>query len=96
LPFGDGTGPLGRGAGTERRAGFCSGSAVPGSSHRGGGFCGRGRGWRNRQGAFGRPFGSASRDEEIGTLKAKAGFFERALETIRKRIEGLEAKAKPG
>jgi hypothetical protein len=28
-------------------------------------------------------------------LKAQAGFFERVLENIRKRIEGLEPKAKP-
>jgi hypothetical protein len=41
------------------------------------------------------PPAGANRDEEIGALKAQAGFFERALESIRKRIDGLEAKAKP-
>ena len=108
MPFGDGTGPAGQGPGTGRGAGFCSGFAVPGSSNRGGGFGGRGRGggrgWRNCQGAFGRPFGSPGaagppnaengRDDEIGALKAQAGFFERALENIRKRIEGLETRFK--
>jgi hypothetical protein len=99
MPFGDGTGPLGQGPGTGRGAGCCSGFAAPGSGNRGGGFFGRGRGggcgWRNRQGAFGWPFGSPVPGDEIGALKAQAGFFERVLENIRKRIEGLEPKAKP-
>jgi hypothetical protein len=99
MPFGDGTGPLGQGPGTGRGAGFCSGFAVSGSSSRGSGICGRGRGggrgWRNRQGAFGWPVGPPSQDDELGALKAQAGFFERALDGIRKRIEGLETKAKP-
>lgn len=99
MPFGDGTGPQGQGLGTGRGAGFCSGLGVPGSMNRGGGFFGhcRGgaRGWRNRQEAFGRPFGSPRQDDELGALKAQAGFFERALDAIRKRIEGLESTAKP-
>lgn len=111
MPFGDGTGPLGQGPRTGRGAGFCAGFGAPGSFSRGGGFSGRGRGghgWRNRfflqgspgwQGAFGRPFGSPyaapGRDEEIGALKAQAGFFERALDEIRKRIDNLETKPKP-
>ncbi len=101
MPFGDGTGPFGQGPRTERGAGFCSGVAVSGSLNRGGGFCRRGRGgggrrgWRNRQGAFGWPFGSPNQDDELGALKAQAGLFERALDGIHKRIEGLETKAKP-
>ncbi len=51
MPFGDRTGPLGQGPRTGRGAGFCTGSAVPGSMNRGGGFGrghgGGGRGWRN-------------------------------------------------
>ncbi|MGB9609626.1 MAG: DUF5320 domain-containing protein [Bryobacteraceae bacterium] len=98
MPFGDGTGPLGQGPRTGRGAGFCSGFGVPGSLNRGGGFFGRGRGggrgWRNWQGAFGWPFGSPAQYDEVGALKAQAGFFERALDSIRKRIEGLETKTK--
>ncbi|HLI62357.1 MAG TPA: DUF5320 domain-containing protein [Terriglobales bacterium] len=113
MPFGDGTGPLGRGPRTGRGAGFCAGFGAPGSFNNWGaglsrGGRGGGRGWRNRpfgpgfpawQGAFGQPFGSPyaapGRDEEIGALKAQAGFFERALDEIRKRIESLETKPKP-
>jgi hypothetical protein len=99
MPFGDGTGPMGQGPRTGRGAGFCSGFAVPGSMNRSSGFFGRGRGggcgWRHRQGASGWPFGSTSQYDELGALKAQAGFFERALESIRKRIEGLESTAKP-
>jgi Family of unknown function (DUF5320) len=95
MPFGDGTGPLGQAPGTGLGAGFCSGYGAPGSMNRSGGFAGRGvgcRGRRNRQGAFGRPFVSPDQGDEVGALKAQAGFFERALANIRKRIEGLEAK----
>jgi len=90
---------MGQGPRTGRGAGFCSGFAVPGSMNRSGGFFGRGRGggcgWRHRQGASGWPFSSTSQYDELGALKAQAGFFERALESIRKRIEGLESTAKP-
>ncbi len=99
MPFKDGTGPLGQGPRTGRGAGFCSGFAVPGSMNRGGGLFGRGRGGgrgrRNWQGAFGWPCGPTSQYDELGALKAQAAFFERALDSIRKRIEGLETTTKP-
>jgi hypothetical protein len=104
MPFGDGTGPSGQGPGTGRGAGFCPGLALPGSSNRGGGFLGGGggfgrrgggRGRRSRQGAFGWPFGSPGQNDQLGALQAQAGFFERALDSIRKRIEGLETTTKP-
>jgi len=61
MPGGDGTGPMGMGPMTGRRAGYCAGNAVPGYANpvpgggRGFGFgrgrgqgrgWGRGRGWR--------------------------------------------------
>jgi hypothetical protein len=99
MPFGDGKGPSGQGPGTGRGAGFCSGFAVPGSMNRGVGFFGRGRGagrgWRNRHAAFGWRAGSPGQDDELGALKDLARFFERALDGIRKRIDGHDTKAKP-
>ncbi|MGB9797357.1 MAG: DUF5320 domain-containing protein, partial [bacterium] len=49
MPFGDRTGPLGRGPRTGRGAGFCSGFPVPGYLNPipGRGFWGRGRGFRH-------------------------------------------------
>jgi len=54
MPFGDGTGPLGLGPMTGRRAGYCAGYPVPGFMNPvpgfgagfGRGFFGRGRGFR--------------------------------------------------
>ncbi|OPY11630.1 DUF5320 domain-containing protein [Syntrophus buswellii] len=58
MPRGDGTGPMGRGPMTGRRAGFCSWLGAPGYTDappafglgygRGRGFRSGGRGWRNR------------------------------------------------
>jgi len=63
MPGGDGTGPLGLGSMTGRRAGFCAGYSVPGYANpsfgRGFGYgrgFGRGRGWGR---GFGRGFGFA-------------------------------------
>ena len=64
MPGGDGTGPLGTGQMTGRRAGFCAGYDAPGYSNpapgrsyhgyqRGLGCRGGGRGWRNRYYATG-------------------------------------------
>lgn len=63
MPRGDRTGPMGMGAMTGRRAGFCAGYAAPGYAHptpgagagMGYGFGGGGRGWRNRFFATGMP-----------------------------------------
>jgi hypothetical protein len=41
------------------------------------------------------PYAGPGREEELGVLKDQAGFFERTLESIRKRIEALETKTKP-
>ncbi|MGB9608721.1 MAG: DUF5320 domain-containing protein [bacterium] len=57
MPFGDRTGPLGRGPRTGRGAGFCSGFPVPGYLNPipGRGFWGRGRGFRHWYWATGLP-----------------------------------------
>lgn len=59
MPGGDGTGPMGMGPMTGRRAGYCAGYAAPGYTNpvrgRGRGF-GFGRGW-GRGGGFGRRLG---------------------------------------
>jgi len=63
MPRGDGTGPMGFGPMTGRRAGYCAGYPVPGFANpmvRGGlgcgyGFAGGGRGWRNMFYATGLP-----------------------------------------
>ena len=56
MPFGDRTGPRGRGSRTGRGAGFCARYDMPGYMNRGLGFNrGRGRGFgRGRSGGFGR------------------------------------------
>lgn len=117
MPFGDGAGPSGQGPRTGRGAGFCSGSAAPGSMNRGGGFGsfgrgggGRGRrnwfqatgltGWQRAAGASTAPASPdaarSGQEGELATLlKSLAERFERALASIDKRIEGLEAKTKP-
>jgi hypothetical protein len=103
MPFGDSTGPLGQGPGTGRRRGRCAGLVDIGPQRRGGGFFGRGpgsrRGWRDcfpavagPPAAVRPPDTAAAPENELGALKEKADAFERALEDIRKRIEGLEAQ----
>jgi hypothetical protein len=46
-------------------------------------------------GNFVPPYAAPGREEELGQLKSQAGYFESALEDIRKRIEALETKTKP-
>ncbi len=64
MPRGDRTGPMGQGPMTGRRAGYCSGSNMPGFSNRypggGGGGFGLGRGFGGGLG-YGRGFGGGGR-----------------------------------
>ncbi len=108
MPFGDGTGPFGKGRGTGRGAGGCAGPPAAGnmSPVQGRGLGGRGRagggwGWRNMfratgltgwQRAAAPPVASAD-EPEIQTLKDRAASMESALGEIRKRIEELGAKS---
>ena len=58
MPGGDGTGPLGLGPMTGRRAGFCAGYSVPGYANPGfGRGFGYGRGFGRGRGGWGRGFG---------------------------------------
>lgn len=107
MPFGDRTGPAWTGPRSGRGMGYCAGFGVSGSANRTGcSFRGRGRGWRNWFYATGltgwqraaldwpawarRPPAVAPEDE-MESLKSQASLLERALETIRKRIEELSA-----
>lgn len=108
MPFGDGTGPIGKGPRTGRGAGWCAGIPVAGnmSPAQGWGFGGRGRagggwGWRNMfratgltgwQRAAAPPVASAD-EPEIQTLKDRAASLESALAEIRTRIEELGGKS---
>ena len=102
MPSADGTGPMGLGSMTGRRAGFCAGFSVPGYANpvcygfrRGRGFrrmfCATGIPWR---GYFGNQnpnianFQSEADEKEF--LKRQSEFFENQLDNIKKRLEELE------
>ncbi|MFO7627450.1 MAG: DUF5320 domain-containing protein [Candidatus Fermentibacteraceae bacterium] len=84
MPGRDGTGPMGMGAMTGRRMGFCSGAGL---GLRG---MGRGRGWFS-----GTPVqGAASLlEDEQNYLKSRADALQAELESIRKRLSGFDDKA---
>ncbi len=105
MPRGDGTGPMGAGPMTGRRAGYCAGYGVPGFANAGPrrglgfGFQGGGRGWRNMFYATGLPgwmrFGYTppTPQQETDALKAQAESLKQELDAINKRITDLEGKA---
>lgn len=84
MPGRDGTGPMGMGAMTGRRMGFCTGA----------GFglmgLGRGRGW-----FFGNPFQGAAPipEDDRNHLKSRAEALQAELESIRKRLSDFNEKA---
>ena len=104
MPRGDGTGPMGAGPMTGRRAGYCAGQVEPGYANpapRLGlarGFRGGGRGWRNRFYATGLPrwarwgYTPPAPQQEVEALKEQAGWLKDQLDAIRKRIEEIEPK----
>jgi hypothetical protein len=100
MPFGDRTGPFGRGPRTGRALGFCGGFESPEAYFGRGRPWGFGRGWR--RGFGGRGFGGLSviepsEQEEVQWLEQEAKGFERALRGIRSRIERLRSKSQtPG
>ncbi len=105
MPWGDGTGPLGLGPMTGRRAGYCAGFPVPGymnpGPYWGRGF-GRGRGWRRMYYATGLPgwarFGVYNYappvqpvyKDEKEFLKEQAKYLKEELDEIAKRLKELE------
>ncbi|HEX54616.1 MAG: hypothetical protein DRO90_02100 [Candidatus Altiarchaeales archaeon] len=104
MPGGDGTGPLGEGPMTGRRAGFCAGYPVPGYANPwprlglGRGFW-RGRGIRAFRRfplrvpvygpIYGPIYGPEPADEKT-YLENTIKYLERELENARKRLQELE------
>lgn len=104
MPRGDGTGPMGGGPMSGRGMGTCAGYPNPG--YVSGGFgcgMGRGRGFRNRFFAYGRPYGyragfvpyapyAPDTTEQKAMLKDQADALENELKNIRNRLSQLENK----
>ena len=86
MPGGDGTGPVGLGAMTDRGLGICRGAANSGA--------GRGLGLGCRRG-FGRGMEKYSKEEQTASntqkemLQEEKELLENRLELINKRIEGI-------
>lgn len=105
MPRGNGTGPMGMGPMTGRRAGYCSGFAVPGYANpdRFAGGLGYGRGFRRRFCATGVPrcgysaeaggAGEAPFDEKA-FLTRQAGVLEARLQQVKERLSSLNEEAR--
>ena len=102
---GDGTGPMGVGPMSGRGMGTCAGYPAPGyASGAFGCGAGRGRGFRNRFFAAGRPYGFGAGGyapyapcvpdaaEQKTWLKNQADALENELKNIRSRLSQLENK----
>lgn len=106
MPRGDGTGPMGLGPMTGRRAGLCAGVAAPGYSNTVGsaaGF-GCGCGFRKMFNAAGRPgwarsgyraytgaYDAVTGEKEF--LGKQAEYLENQLKQIKKRLSDFEENA---
>lgn len=104
MPRGDGTGPMGAGAMSGRNAGYCRGSASPGSANtpgRGFGFGGGGQRRRNMLRTTGMPgrmnfsTGGATQavqDPELErrSLKNEGEALQAKLDRIKSRLAALE------
>jgi hypothetical protein len=108
MPHGDGTGPMGLGPMTGRRAGFCAGYGVPGYANwvagrglgRRFGWGGVGRGWYTAGGPRWPGYGpdwpavhSLSREQEVDLLKAQAQSLQEALKRVNDRLDALEKES---
>lgn len=108
MPRGDGTGPMGMGPMTGRRAGYCSGFAAQGNANpvgfTGRFGCGRGRGNGNMfrvtgmQGGmcYGYPVYAGSNGSafnEKGFLTNQAEFLENQLQQVKNRLSALNEEA---
>ena len=100
MPRGDRTGPAGMGPLTGRAVGYCAGRNSPGFMNPYGGRLGAG--FRRGRGvpypAWGSPYDDAypyappySAEQEKEALRGQVKFFEEQLETLRERIDELEA-----
>ena len=104
MPRGNGTGPMGLGPMTGRRAGYCAGYDAPGDANpvpRLGlarGFQGGGHGWRHMFYATGllrwarAGFVPPTPQQEAEALKEQAGWLKDQLDAINKRIKEIEQK----
>ena len=107
MPRGDGTGPMGAGPMTGRRAGYCASYPQDGASRDEPGFAnpaprlglrrgfGGGRGWRNMFYATGLPRwarAGLAPQQETEALKEQAGRLKDQLDAINKRIEEIGQK----
>ncbi len=107
MPRGDGTGPLGMGAMTGKRAGFCTGLAAPGQIKPGLGIgmgLGRGRGLGRKLRITGMPGRTslgypeysgafAPEADEKEYLNNRAGILENQLQQVKKRLKALNDEA---
>lgn len=105
MPRGDGTGPMGMGAGTGRSVGYCAGSEMPGYAHPvpGRGF---GMGFARGRGAGGRGSGGGGRGwrnmffatglpgsmrfGDTQALKTRVEALQSELDLIKKRLGQIE------
>jgi len=86
MPGGDGTGPLGQGAGTGRAAGYCTGYSVPGFANPMPRYwCGRGFGY------YGPWYSSAVSKRSF--LEQRAKFLRGHLRLLEERLDEI-AKGK--
>lgn len=101
MPYGDGTGPEGRGSMTGRQAGYCTGNDRPGRFERGFGFGigrGQGRGMGRRAQNFA-PRGYYPADygyerepvavQEKDVLQQQQSWFKNQLDNITRRLSEL-------
>jgi len=101
MPYGDGTGPEGRGSMTGRQAGYCTGNDRPGRFERGFGFGigrGRGRGMGRRAQNFA-PRGYYPADygydrepiavQEKDVLQQQQSWFKNQLDNITRRLSEI-------
>lgn len=104
MPRGDGTGPMGMGPMTGRRAGFCTGSAAPGAMNapgaygsfgcrRGGGML-RGAGFQTRNRFMAQSYNDVTvptaNEQEL--LTNQMNFLEKQLQQVKQRLESISAK----
>ncbi|MDP8220318.1 MAG: DUF5320 domain-containing protein [Candidatus Stygibacter frigidus] len=103
MPYGDGTGPEGRGSRTGRQAGYCTGNDRPGRFERGFGFViGRGRGLGRGIGRRAQNFtsrGNYPADygfdrepvavQEKDVLQQQQSWFKNQLDNITRRLSEL-------
>ena len=105
MPYGDGTGPEGRGSMTGRQAGYCTGNDRPGRFERGFGFGfgfgigrGRGRGMGRRaqnyapRGYYPADYGFEPEPiavQEKDVLQQQQSWFKNQLDNITRRLSEL-------